>query len=124
MIINGVPFVWPTKLIWGFFFAEIGIFGFCALVYTQWIHTKHAKLTYTKVLLTMGLQRENASRGVMAIYTQIIFATVFERIFFQTELSALSAVGSLIIIASALYVAVRPCCASNSKFCLTFIFSS
>ncbi|EEB94851.1 hypothetical protein MPER_06272 [Moniliophthora perniciosa FA553] len=54
----------------------------------------------------MGLQREAAGRATMAVYTQIIFATIFERIWFHTVPSLLSIIGTLIIIGSALYVAL------------------
>lgn len=54
----------------------------------------------------MGLQRETAGRGTMAVYTQVIFATVLEKIFFHSTPSALSVVGTLIIVLSAGYIAV------------------
>jgi hypothetical protein len=59
-----------------------------------------------QLLLTMGLQRETASRGSLGTYTQIIFAEVSDRIIFQSKLSVLGLVGTGIILASALYVAV------------------
>ena len=39
--------------------------------------------------------------------TQIIFATAFEQIFFHTTPSILSVIGTIIIVGSAIYVAVR-----------------
>jgi hypothetical protein len=39
---------------------------------------------------------------------QVVFAMLLERIFFKSSPSALSLVGTLIILTSALYVAVRP----------------
>ncbi|THH01980.1 hypothetical protein EW026_g817 [Hermanssonia centrifuga] len=54
----------------------------------------------------MGLQRETAGRGTMAVYVQIVFATTFERVFFHTTPPALSIVGTTIIMSSAIYVAV------------------
>lgn len=59
-----------------------------------------------QVLLVMGLQRETASRGTLALYIQIIFASVFERIVFKVTPSYLSLLGTVIIIGSALYVAL------------------
>jgi len=56
----------------------------------------------------MGLQRETAGRGSMAVYTQIVFATILERIFFHAVPTTLSVIGTLLIISSALYVAVSP----------------
>ena len=61
------------------------------------------------MLCTMGLQRETASRGTLAIYSRIIFATMFERILFHTVPSYFSAVGTLMIIVSALYIVVCSC---------------
>jgi drug/metabolite transporter (DMT)-like permease len=58
------------------------------------------------MLLTMGLQRETASRGTLAVYSKIIFATMFERILFHTLPSYLSVVGTLMIVVSALYIVV------------------
>ncbi|OBZ73037.1 hypothetical protein A0H81_07128 [Grifola frondosa] len=89
MIIMRTPVVVPRRWDWLAMLLMIGIFGFIA-----------------QVLLTMGLQREAAGRGTMALYVQIIFATVFERVFFHTSPSLLSIIGTLIIITSAIYVAV------------------
>ncbi|THH03428.1 hypothetical protein EW145_g6261 [Phellinidium pouzarii] len=58
------------------------------------------------VFLTMGLQREAAGRGTLAIYIQIIFASILEQIFFHTVPSVLSVVGTLIILGSAIFVAL------------------
>ncbi|KAF8883038.1 hypothetical protein BD779DRAFT_899098 [Infundibulicybe gibba] len=87
MIATKSPFVTPTHLDWLGLLTLIGIFGLIA-----------------QVLLIMGLQRETASRGTLAIYTQVIFATILERIFFESIPSALSVCGTLIILTSALYV--------------------
>lgn len=38
---------------------------------------------------------------------QVVFATILERIFFKAIPTALSIVGTLLIISSAIYVAVR-----------------
>lgn len=71
----------------------------------------------------MGLQRETVGRGTMAVYTQVcsinlyltgltktlqvVYALTFDHLFFYTSPSPLSVVGTLIIVFSALYVAVR-----------------
>jgi len=89
MLITRTPFIIPTRLLWLGLLAVIGFCGFIA-----------------QVLLTMGLQRETAGRGTMAVYTQIVFATILERIFFHTSPPPLSVVGTVIIISSALYVAL------------------
>ncbi|THU85016.1 drug/metabolite transporter superfamily [Dendrothele bispora CBS 962.96] len=89
MIITRTSPVLPTRLLWLALFIEIGVFGFLA-----------------QVLLTMGFQRETAGRGTMAVYTQIVFASIGERIFFHVVPSVLSIIGTLIIISCALYIAV------------------
>ncbi|KAI0667462.1 hypothetical protein C8Q78DRAFT_1053153 [Trametes maxima] len=89
MLIMRTPIIIPMRWDWLLMLLLIGIFGFIA-----------------QVLLTMGLQRETAGRGTMAVYVQIIFATIFERAFFHSSPSLLSVVGTLIILTSAIYVAV------------------
>jgi len=89
MLITRTPFIIPTRLLW---LGLLAIIGFCGFT--------------SQILLTMGLQRETAGRGTMAVYTQIVFATILERIFFHTSPSPLSVVGTIIIISSALYVAL------------------
>ena len=73
----------------------------------------------------MGLQRETAGRGTLAIYSsvcffprivvrvfscdlkrQIVFAVMFEFIVFHTTPPALSVIGTLIIVGSAIYITV------------------
>ncbi|KAH8113036.1 DUF6-domain-containing protein [Phellopilus nigrolimitatus] len=90
--------VFPTRIEWLALLVMIGIFGFLA-----------------QVLLTLGLQRETAGRGAMAIYVQIIFASILERIFFHTVPSTLSITGTLIIMGSAVYVAITKQSAQTSK---------
>jgi len=54
----------------------------------------------------MGLQRETAGRGTLANYIGVVFALAFERIVFRTTPTALSIAGSVIIMGSAIYVAL------------------
>ncbi|KAI0776960.1 DUF6-domain-containing protein [Trametes elegans] len=89
MLVMRTPIVVPTRWDWLVMLVLIGIFGFIA-----------------QVLLTMGLQREAAGRGTMAIYIQIVFATIFERVVFHTSPPFLSVIGTLIILTSAIYVAL------------------
>ncbi|KAJ3561718.1 hypothetical protein NP233_g10021 [Leucocoprinus birnbaumii] len=89
MIVTKTPFIVPTRLEWLGMLIMIGIFGF-----------------FAQILLTMGLARETASRGSMGIYTQIVFATILERIFFHNIPSVLSVIGTLLILSCALYVAL------------------
>jgi len=51
----------------------------------------------------MGLQRETAGRGTLAIYTSIVFAIIFEFAVFHTVPSALSMIGASMIVGSAIY---------------------
>ncbi|KAF5375925.1 hypothetical protein D9615_008259 [Tricholomella constricta] len=90
MLIQKAPIVVPTEIEWLLLLLMIGIFGFVA-----------------QILLTMGLQRETAGRGTIAVYTQVVFAAILERIFFDPAPSIMSIFGTLIIISAALYVAVR-----------------
>jgi len=83
-----IPVVVPTRWEFLLFLAMIGIFGFMA-----------------QALLTMGLQHETAGRGTMGVYVQIVFATILERIFFNSAPSILSIVGTVIIMTSAIYIA-------------------
>jgi drug/metabolite transporter (DMT)-like permease len=57
-------------------------------------------------LLTMGLQRETAGRGAVGLYTQILFAVVLQWAVFGTLPRGWSVVGMIIVVGSALYVAV------------------
>ncbi|KAE9398047.1 hypothetical protein BT96DRAFT_1020384 [Gymnopus androsaceus JB14] len=68
LAVTHTPIVIPTSPIWLLLLLEIGVFGFCA-----------------QIFLTLGFQRETASRGTLAIYTLV---------------------GTLIIVGSALWVAV------------------
>ncbi|KAJ7929745.1 hypothetical protein B0H13DRAFT_2310375 [Mycena leptocephala] len=89
MVILREPFVIPTSLAWLGLLAVIGILAFCA-----------------QILLTMGFQRETAGRASMGLYTQIIFTSVLERIFFHATPTFLSLLGTSIIMSSAIYVAL------------------
>ena len=59
-----------------------------------------------QIFLTMGLQRETAGRGTLAIYTLIVFSAILDRIFFNSTPSLSSIIGTLIIVASAIWVVV------------------
>ncbi|KAK7047456.1 hypothetical protein VNI00_006687 [Paramarasmius palmivorus] len=89
MCILRVPFVNPKHLIWWILVVVIGIFGFLA-----------------QILSTMGLQRDALGRGTLAVYTQIVFALIFERMFFDYTIPYLSVLGTLIILSSALFTVV------------------
>ena len=57
--------------------------------------------------MTAGLQRETASRGTLALYSKIVFAIMLQRVVFHTLPTYLSVLGTLMIVASALYIVVR-----------------
>ncbi|KAG9087531.1 hypothetical protein FRC07_012797, partial [Ceratobasidium sp. 392] len=88
MSVARTEWVLPTRWTWLGMLLLIGLFGFLA-----------------QLLLTLGLQRETASRGSLALYVQIVFSLVFERLAFGASPGALSVVGTCIIMASAIYVA-------------------
>lgn len=90
--------VFPTRWTWLGMLLLIGIFGFLA-----------------QLLLTLGLQRETASRGTLALYVQIVFSLLFERLAFGAVPGALSVVGTCIIMGSAIYVALNKPDAKSSE---------
>ncbi|KAI1789856.1 EamA-like transporter family-domain-containing protein [Ganoderma leucocontextum] len=59
-----------------------------------------------QMTMTSGLQRETAGRGTIAIYVQIIFSLIFDRVFFHTTPPLLSVIGAVIILSSAIYIAL------------------
>lgn len=75
MILFKLPIVVPTRTLWLIMLVLIGIFGFFAQV----CHPVSIRLFLRpdrlfqpiKILLNMGLQRETASRGSLAIYTSV-----------------------------------------------------
>jgi len=89
MIAQRIKIVIPASRMHILFFFLIGIFGFTA-----------------QVLLVMGFQRESASRGSMAIYTLILFSGALEQIVLHVKPVALSVIGAIIIISSAIYIAL------------------
>ncbi|KAI0065193.1 DUF6-domain-containing protein [Artomyces pyxidatus] len=89
MIFLRIPIVIPRRVEWIAMLIMIGIFGFIA-----------------QTLLTMGLQRETAGRGTLAVYIGIIFAIALERMFFHVSPPPLSIAGTVIIMTSAIYVAL------------------
>ncbi|WWC71703.1 uncharacterized protein I206_105661 [Kwoniella pini CBS 10737] len=86
MLIDPHPLVFVENLRDFLFIILIGIFGFCA-----------------QTLLTLGLQREKAGRAGLALYTQVIFSLVLEFLIWHTIPSSLSALGTIIILSSALW---------------------
>jgi drug/metabolite transporter (DMT)-like permease len=86
MIVLKIPFIVPSRLNEFVLLLLVGIFGFAG-----------------QCFFTMGVQRETATRASMTYYIQIVFAMIFERIFFHSSPSWLSIFGSILIVSSALY---------------------
>ena len=89
MLIFKTPVVWPNNISWLLLMVGVSLCGFTL-----------------QIFLTMGLQRETASRGTLGTYTQIIFAEIADRIIFHTKPSVLGLIGTGIVLTSAVYVAV------------------
>jgi len=87
MVIFHVPIAYPNSWTCTLLLLMVGVFGFM-----------------TQILLTMGLQRETASRGVTGMYAQALFVVVVEGLLFGVIPSLLSVLGAAIIMTSALYV--------------------
>lgn len=86
----GVPFLLPADLKeWGYLIF-LGICGFAM-----------------QFLLSAGLQLEKSSRATNMVYTQMLFALIFDKLVFGTDPSVLSLVGSSLILGSAIYVAMQ-----------------
>lgn len=88
MIVTKTPFILPS-LMDSLILVMIGLFSFVG-----------------QTILTVALRLETAGRASIGLYTQIIFATIFQLAFFHTPSSWLSFLGTGIILSSAIYVAV------------------
>ncbi|TKY87740.1 hypothetical protein EX895_003321 [Sporisorium graminicola] len=88
MWFTGTKFVLPTQPKWILLLVCVGIFGLAA-----------------QILLAMGLQREKAGRAVSITYLQIVYASLYQLVFLHTPIQPLSAIGMVIILASAGWVA-------------------
>jgi len=98
MIAQRIPIVVPASGMFLLFLFLIGIFGFIA-----------------QVLLVLGFQNETASRGSMAIYTLILFSGALEQIVLHVQPAALSVLGAVIIISSAIYIALTKQSTTDGK---------
>lgn len=88
MWFTGTKFVLPTQPKWIALLVCVGIFGLAA-----------------QILLAMGLQREKAGRAVSVTYLQIVYASLYQLAFLHTPIQPLSAVGMVVILISAGWVA-------------------
>ena len=60
-----------------------------------------------QILFTAGLQQEKNSRATNMVYTQMLFAVLFDKVVWNSTLSVWSIVGSSIILTSAIYIAIH-----------------
>jgi drug/metabolite transporter (DMT)-like permease len=60
-----------------------------------------------QILFTTGMQQEKSSRATNMVYTQMVFALVFDKLVWNSTLSILSIIGSSIILSSAIYIAMQ-----------------
>lgn len=68
-----------------------------------------------QILLTAGLSYEKSSRATNMVYTNMLFALIFDKLVFDTTMGTLSILGSSLILGSALYIAVRQDPSKKSK---------
>lgn len=59
-------------------------------------------------LFVKGLQHEESNRPASMIYTQVLFALAFDKMFWDVSPGALSLTGGLLVLVSAVYVARLP----------------
>lgn len=90
VLLPGVPFLLPADAKEWSYLIFLGICGFAM-----------------QFLLSAGLQIEKSSRATNMVYTQMLFALLFDKAVFGTDPSVLSLVGSSLILGSAVYVAVQ-----------------
>ena len=57
-------------------------------------------------LLTAGLSGEKSNRAIIMLYTEIIYAVAFDKWIFGNEMKLLSVAGCILIVGSALWVAL------------------
>ena len=100
-----VGFVLPANLKeWGLLLF-LGVCGFVMVCY-PFCHPRYVLTDAQQFLMAAGLQHEKSSRATNMVYTQMLFALSFDKLFFGTTPGALSIVGSSLILGSAIYVAV------------------
>lgn len=88
LLYPGIDFQLPATLReWGLLFF-LGVSGFIM-----------------QILFTTGLQQEKNSRATSMVYTQMIFAVLFDKLVWNSTMSVWSIVGSSIILTGAIYIA-------------------
>ena len=90
LVYPGIDFQLPATLReWGLLFF-LGLSGFIM-----------------QILFTAGLQQEKNARATNMVYTQMLFAVLFDKVVWNSTLSVWSIVGSSIILAGAIYIAMH-----------------
>ena len=98
VVIPGITFRLPSNLRdWGFLLVIV------------------ASGMLNQLLLTAGLQHEKSSRATNMLYTSVVFAVIFDKIVWNNTPNVLSVVGSGVILACAIYVAVQKCHSNPAK---------
>jgi len=82
--------VWPATLWQWFLLGGIGVTGFVM-----------------QFMLTYGLQLVKAGRGAMMIYTQMLFALLWEKLVWGTTPELMSILGGVLILGSTIWVGTR-----------------
>lgn len=89
LVVPSVEFRLPSSLReWGLILS-LGICGFIM-----------------QFLLTAGLAHDKSSRATQMVYTQVLFGIAFDKMIWNVTPGLWSCIGSLVVLASALYVAV------------------
>jgi len=89
-VLPSVPFLLPQSPKEWLYLVFLGVCGFTM-----------------QFLLSAGLQHDKSSRATNMVYTQMLFALLFDKLIFGTTPTMLSLLGSGLILSSAIFIAVR-----------------
>ncbi|KAJ5660813.1 uncharacterized protein N7484_000185 [Penicillium longicatenatum] len=98
--VPGVPFRLPSNTLEWSFMVGLGVCGFLL----QFLLT--AGLSYVPPAEVSVSKAGQGSRATSMVYTQVVFALFYDKVIWGTTLSLVSAAGSVLILACAIYVAV------------------
>lgn len=98
--VPGVPFRLPSNTLEWSFMVGLGVCGFLL----QFLLT--AGLSYVPPAEVSVSKAGQGSRATSMVYTQVVFALFYDKIIWGTTMSLVSAAGSVLILACAIYVAV------------------
>ncbi|KAJ5740919.1 hypothetical protein N7493_000791 [Penicillium malachiteum] len=100
MITPWIPFRIPTTMIEWTLLAGLGVCGFLL----QFLLT--AGLSYVPPREVSASKAGQGSRATSMVYTQMVFAVFYDKVVWGSTLSPVSAAGSVLILACAIYVAL------------------